>query len=88
MPAVEAIATVGWVRPSAARRQRLCVRGGACRGGVGATAVERKAGGRSVGGEGVREVRRSAVAVAGVFFIILAIGGERRERIGSWTSDC
>jgi hypothetical protein len=58
---MEATATVGLVRPRAARRQLLCGCGGGHRGGAGAAAVERKAGWRRGEEEGVQEVRRSAV---------------------------
>jgi hypothetical protein len=64
VPTVEATTTVGWVRPRAVRRQRLCGHGGARRGGAGTEAVERKTDGRRGGEEGVREAQRSAVVVA------------------------
>ena len=56
LPAVEATAVVGRVWPRAARRQRLCGRGGACRCGDGAAVVERKDSGRRGGEEGGREM--------------------------------
>jgi hypothetical protein len=73
---VKATTVVGWAWPRAARRQWLCGHGGARRGGAGTAAMERKAGGRRGGEEGVwrggvRLWRCAAVT-----------GGEQRKWIG------
>jgi hypothetical protein len=68
---------VGWAWVRAARRQWLCGHGGARRGAASAAAMERKAGGRRSGEEGVwrggvRLWRCAAVT-----------GGEQRKWIGT-----